>query len=262
MTTYRTKGIIIKKINFKEADKIVTILTRNLGKITAIAHGVRKSISKLAGHLELFMLSDLVLEEGKNLDTVTSAQNLQSFKNIRKDLRKASEAYYIGELVNKFLPEKYKDTRMFNLLVGTFTTLDDNRIDSETKILLIRLAFELKLLDLLGFAPQLIHCLHCGQKLKPERNYFSLIMGGILCFNCRVYDRQAQNILPETIKILRILLDQDFGFILRIKIDSNLLNETAQVVDNYVRFILEKNLKSADFVKHVQSLNNKEDKIT
>lgn len=256
--TYKTKGIIIKRINIGEADRIITFYTATMGKVRAKAVSVRKIESKLAGHLELFMLSDLIFARGRNLDTVTSAQTINSFSNIRKNLNKTSFAYFICELLEKLVPEELKDTRIFNLLTSTFEILNQPKLKQENYPMLL-LSFEIKLLDLLGFAPQMSRCLYCARGLDFAKDkslsfYFSAQLGGILCENCKSYDRLALAINLEEIKLVNLLRSPKVYNLENLEINPELTLSLSQKIDHFMHFIFEKNIRSAEFIKQVKKL--------
>ncbi|OGT92016.1 MAG: DNA repair protein RecO, partial [Gammaproteobacteria bacterium RIFOXYB2_FULL_38_6] len=170
----------------READRIITIFTSTLGKVRAVAKGVRKTTSKLGGHLEFFNVLELELAEGRNLATITAARTIFNFPNLRTDLNSTSLAYYLIELVDKLTPEEHRDTRIFNLLVATLKNLDGQRNKAILERLLLVQSFKIKLLGLLGFAPQLTKCVQCHRSLiAQEHYYFSNLLGGILCFQCK-----------------------------------------------------------------------------
>ncbi|MEW6407718.1 MAG: DNA repair protein RecO [Patescibacteria group bacterium] len=263
--TYKTKGIIIKRINIGEADKIITFYTATMGKIRARAQAVRRSESKLAGHLELFMLSDLIFAKGQNLDVVTSAQIINSFSSIRYDLYKTSFAYFIVELIEKLIPEELKDSRIFNLLTNTFQILDDKKLAMDQLPILL-LFFELKLLDLLGFAPQLLRCVHCakeyssseGAQRPNQKVLFSSLLGGILCENCKSFDRLAPSISNEEIKLVNRLRSHniDYGKFNNLKINFDIIRALSQKIDYFIRFIFGKNIKSSQLISQVARLGD------
>lgn len=116
MRTYKTEGIILKRSNFGEADRLLTVFTKHYGKIRCRAPGIRRTISRKAPHLELFNLSTLFLVQGKNLDIVTEAQTINSFNGFRKDLPKVGIAYYLCELVDGLCPERQENREVFELL--------------------------------------------------------------------------------------------------------------------------------------------------
>ena len=143
--TYKTEGIILKRTNYGEADRILTIFTKHYGKIRVMAKGVRKLSSRKAGSLELFNQSLLFLVKGKNMDLITEAGVVNLFKNWRKDLSKVALAYYFCELVDKLTPDNQPHPLVFELLRQAFLklgVLPGSRLVRE---------FEEKLLNELGF---------------------------------------------------------------------------------------------------------------
>lgn len=114
--TYKTEGIILKRINYGEADRILTIYTKHYGKIRALAKGVRRITSRRGGNVELFNQVTLFLHQGKNLDLLNEAQVVNSFKAWRRDLKKVAVAYYFAELVDKLTPEEQPNQAVFQLL--------------------------------------------------------------------------------------------------------------------------------------------------
>ena len=143
--TFKTEGIILKRSNYGEADKILTIYTKYHGKIRAIAKGVRKITSRKAGSLELFNHTVLFLVKGKNLDIITETQCINLFKPWRRNLNKVGLAYYFCELVDKLTPDNQPGQIVFDLLkeyLGMMNSLDN--------FSLVR-GFEEKLLHELGF---------------------------------------------------------------------------------------------------------------
>jgi len=142
---YKTEGIIIKRKNFGEADKILTIFTKHCGKIKVIAKGIRKITSKKAGTLELFNHCKLVLAKGKDLDIVTEAQVINSFSSWRKNLDKVGIAWYFCELVDKLTAESQANRNLFELLKNYLENIPQANTPQYIR------SFEEHLLDQLGF---------------------------------------------------------------------------------------------------------------
>lgn len=149
--TYKTEGIILKRTNFGEADRILTIFTKHYGKIRARAPGIRRTTSRKAAHLELFNHSLLFLVQGKSLDIVTEATTINNFSGVRKDLQKVSMAYYFCELGDSFCPERQENREVFNLLTQTLRDLELSHGDN---IFYLGENFANQLLQLLGFLPK------------------------------------------------------------------------------------------------------------
>ncbi|MFQ5342424.1 MAG: DNA repair protein RecO, partial [Anaerolineae bacterium] len=119
---YRTPAIVLKRQDFGEADRILTLFTPAHGKLRVIAKGVRKTTSRKSGHVELFTYSNLLIAKGRNLDIVTQAEMIRPFRGLRQELPRISYAYYIAELVEKFTKEDDENRPLFDLLLATLQT--------------------------------------------------------------------------------------------------------------------------------------------
>jgi len=144
-----TKAIVLKRINYKDADKIITLYTKEEGKLTALAKGIRKISSRKKSHLELFNIIDCYLVEGKNWYIITQAESIKSFKKIKDDLELTQMGYYALEIFEKLIQDGEPNEQLFNLLANTFIQLSEKR-----NINIIN-AFNLKLIKLIGFLPNL-----------------------------------------------------------------------------------------------------------
>ena len=236
---YQTEAIIIKKIKLGEADRILTLYTPHLGKIQAVAKGVRRPRSKMAGHLELLTHSLVSLARGRNLDTVTGSQTIDSFLPLKSDLKLTSYALYIVELVEQFTAEHDENQPLFTLLLGTM-----RRLSEETSHELTLRYFELSLLDLVGYRPQLRECVACHQSLPPETNYFSPRAGGVLCPNCQPSQTLIYPLTVDALKVLRWLQGCELSNASRLKITPALSRRLELVMRNYLRYLLERAVKS------------------
>lgn len=143
--TCKTEGIILKRINYGEADRILTIYTKHYGKIRALAKGVRRITSRKGGNVELFNQAVLFFNKGKNLDLLTEAQVINSFKSWRRDLKKVAVAYYFCELVDKLTPEEQPNQAVFQLLSRYLSKIGTASLPELTR------SFEKALLKELGF---------------------------------------------------------------------------------------------------------------
>ncbi|GAG98308.1 unnamed protein product, partial [marine sediment metagenome] len=153
---YQTEAIIIKKIKLGEADRILTLYTSHLGKIQAVAKGIRRPRSKLAGHLELLTHSQVSLARGRNLDTIIGSQTINSFLPLKSNLELTSYALYAIELVDQFTADHIENYPLFQLLLDTMHRLCEGG-DNE----LVLRYFELQLLNQVGYRPQLHQCVSC-----------------------------------------------------------------------------------------------------
>lgn len=144
MSSIAVEGIILKRTNFGEADRMLTVLTKNLGKISVIARGVRKITSRRAGNVELLNLVKIGLFKGKGY-TLTEAQSIKTFPRIKSNLAISTAGFHILELINKFLPENDPNPAAYALVKEI---LDE--FENSPRQIILR-AFEIKILKVTGF---------------------------------------------------------------------------------------------------------------
>jgi len=236
---YQTEAIIIKRIKLGEADRILTLYTPELGKLKAVAKGTRRTQSKLGGHVELLTHSHLMLARGRNLDIITQAQTINNFLPIKDDLERISRGLYVAELVDSFTGEHIEDHRLFDLVLETLKQLSQTN-DFE----FVLRYFELRLLDHLGYRPQLQQCTECNSPLRPETNFFSPNHGGVLCRDCGFQEPAACPLSLNALKVLRLWQDCDYATARRVKISPELASELEQVMREHIKYLLERQLKS------------------
>ena len=247
---YRTTGIIIKRHKFGEADRLLTIFTADCGKVRAIAKGAMRPRSKLGGNVELLTHSQLVLARGRNLDIVTQAQALDIFLPMRDSLELMSCGFYLAEMVDNFTEENVEDRDMFGLFLDTLRELSKTG-DGER---IVRY-FELRLLGHLGYSPQLHKCANCNKMLQPETNYYNPAQGGVLCRECGYPDMSASTISVNALKVLRLWQRSDVDTAGRVKLNAELTREIKGILRYNVRYVLEKQLKSIEWMDRLANGN-------
>jgi DNA repair protein RecO (recombination protein O) len=235
---YQTEAVIIKKTRLGEADSILTLYTPHLGKIQGFAKSLRKPKSKMAGHLELLTHSLVSLARGRNIDTITGSQTINSFLPLKTDLDLTSYALYATELINQFAADNEEDYPLFQLLVETLQSLCQGG-DND----LIMRYFELHLLDMVGYRPQLQHCVACKAALKEAANLFSPGAGGMLCPGCR-QSQPAYPLSEKARKVLLLLQNSDYSTLGGLEIDRELSHKLEMVMRSYLSYLLERELKS------------------
>jgi DNA repair protein RecO (recombination protein O) len=243
---YRTEAVIIRRGDLGEADRLLTLITP-MGKRRVVAKGARKTTSRLAGHIELFTHTALLLAVGRNLDIVTQSAILHSYEQLRGDLKRIGAAYYAAELIDRLLEEEDENRPAFELLVATLGALDTTRnIDLALRF------YELRLLGFLGYRPQLYHCPVCQELLTEEANRFSAVGGGVLCPRCAPTDRAAVPITLSAFKLLRFLQAQPLEPVERMSISDPTRAEVEKLLRAYIRRILERDLKSIAFLEEIK----------
>ena len=236
---YQTEAIIIKKIKLGEADRILSLYTPHLGKMRAVAKGVRRPRSKMAGHLELLTHSQVSLARGRNLDTITGSQTINSFLPLKSDLQLTSQALYAVELIDQFTADNVENYPLFQLLLETM----HNLCQGNNNELILRY-FELHLLNLVGYRPQLQQCVSCRSLLKAITNSFSPSAGGVLCPSCRQSQILTYPLSVNALKVLRFLQSSDYDTSSQLKINLELSQELEGVMRNYLKYLLEREVKS------------------
>jgi DNA repair protein RecO (recombination protein O) len=237
---YQMEAVVIKKTKLGEADTILTFMTPYLGKTQGFGKSLRKTTSKMAGHLELLTHSTVAFARGHNIDTITGAQTIHAFLPIKSDLWLTACGVYVAELVNHFASEHQENESLFNLLVDTLIRLNDG----EDPAFALRY-FELHLLDTAGYRPQLRECVVCHAPLEPQVNFFSPPAGGLFCPSCR--DRQGfgQEVSLNAQKVLRYLQGKAYAAAARIRMEDALGREIEALLAQLLRYHLEREVKSA-----------------
>jgi DNA repair protein RecO (recombination protein O) len=241
---YQTEAVIIKKTRLGEADSILTMYTPDMGKIQGFAKSLRRPRSKMAGHLELLTHSKVSLARGRNLDTITGSQTISGFLPLKNDLWLASYGLYVIELVNQFTAEHDNNPSLFQLLLDTLHNLCREEIDKES----VLCYFELHLLGEVGYRPQLQRCVVCKSPLQPVTNYFSPAAGGVLCPDCGMQQSLSQPLSVNALKALRFLQENNYETANRLKIDRELSSELQTVMRSHIKYLLERDVKSVDWL--------------
>ncbi|PJB99584.1 MAG: DNA repair protein RecO [Candidatus Nealsonbacteria bacterium CG_4_9_14_0_8_um_filter_35_12] len=239
---YRTQGFILKKKDLGEADRIFTIFTRDFGKLEILAKAIRKIGSKLRGGIELFYLSDIEFIQGKTHKTLTDTILIESFLNLRKDLKRLKIAFDISEMIDSLIRGEERDEKIWKLLLETFERL--NKIYLSIKeCWLIYYYFLWNFLSILGYKPQLNFCSICQKKLVPQDLYFSFQEGGVICANCSKKLKEKKKISPEAVKILRLVFGKDFDFLKKLKVEKEQQKEIKEISESYLSHIKESQAK-------------------
>jgi len=240
---YKTPAIVLRQRRLGDTDKILTLYTANLGKIDAVAKGVRKAKSRLAGHVEPLAQATFLLAKGRNLDIVTQVETIEAFQPLRDDLERMSRALYACELLDRFTEPHAENFGLYRLLLDTLRRLA-TRDDLDTPVRF----YEMSLLDAMGYRPELEECVVCRSRLQPVVNYWSAGAGGAICANCRSEHVALRPLSANALKLLRLLLHGGFNDVARVSIDAALGGELERTMREYVRWVLEREVRSAAFI--------------
>ncbi len=241
---YRTEGIVIRRTDSGEADRVLTLYTPQRGKFRAIVRGVRRPGSRMAGHVELLTYSSFLLARGRNLDIITQAQTLAAFPNLRTDLEKIGWGCYAAELLDRLAPEGAENYPAFQLFLEALTYLDQGENAEMTAR-----SFELHLLGYMGYRPQLFRCVACNSPTEAQSLSFSAALGGVLCPRCREQDRQARPMSPEALKTLRYLQGNGLAEAGRLHLSENTRGEVEELLYYDLRTIMEREVNAVEFLE-------------
>lgn len=243
--TYRTEGVVIRQMPLGEADRILTLCSPDMGKVRAVAKGVRRTKSRLGGHLELLNRASVSVAIGRNLDTISEAYAISTFGAVRSDLHRVSRGLYIAELVDCFSFEGNGNQAMYSLLLGTM-----HRLERGVNLDMLVRWFEMRLLECSGYMPELVLCVECRERLEPADHIFACESGGALCPNCRVSSEGALLPLPvNCMKTLRFVQrEATFDRVETLRVSPRILKDMERLMRTYIRHIVEREVRSAEFV--------------
>ena len=245
---YSTEGVVLRHSNLGEADRIVTMLTPGRGILRAVAKGARKPGSKVGGQLDLLRHVSISARTGRTLDSISQAETVNSFSALRTSLGGLSRGLYVCELTEKFAVEDAPAAGVFRMLVDGLDHLQTTRSPE----LFIRW-YEMRLLHLNGFQPEIQRCVDCGGPLEQEAQVFSTERGGIVCPKCRPGGTDA--LLPASvsaIKLLRYLRRAAWGDLDRLQVKDDEQHQVERILREHVRFATDRPIRSAVFMDEVR----------
>lgn len=239
---YRVRAVVIRQRDLAEADRIVALYTGERGKLSAVAKGVKRPRSKLAGGLQLFAHVEVLLAAGRTLELVSQARPVDTFYQLRTDLRRYAHAGYAVELLDVLTEEQAADPELFDLLVTVLKGLNEGG-DPPT---LVR-GFELKLLTRLGYGPELETCVSCATEVEGGSIGFATAEGGVLCARC-LRTTGVGGISVNALRALRDLVRMPLPELPRRKLSRAASEELARVMRAFVDYQLPRPLRSAAFL--------------
>ena len=244
---YKTEAIILRQRRLGEADRIVTLYSPNQGKLDAKAKGVRKTTSRMAGHLQPLTRCTLQLVQGRTMEVVAGCQAIEAFPAFRDDLQRLSRGLYAAELMDRILPERVEDPATYQLLLDTLRWLAlVANVDSALRY------FEMQLLGQAGFSPELGQCLSCASPLQPVANHFSPGAGGVLCPRCGGGNLDARPLSVNALKVLRLLQRGSWDDMAKLGLSADLREEVERHLRAYIVYVLERDVNAAAFIERLR----------
>jgi len=237
----------LRRLDLGEADRILTLYTLHHGKLKAIAKGARKPLSRKAGHLELFVRAELQIARGHDLDVISQAEMIEAYAALREDLKRMAYAAYFVELVDSFTGERDENRLLYHLLADGLGWLCES-----THLPRTALYYELHLLALSGYSPQLDVCVGCGQPLQPEAQFYSPVEGGVLCPACGEGRPGVRALSLAALKVLRHMQRSPYSAIDDLKLRPLTLRETERLLGDTIAYHLEYRPRSLAFLQRLR----------
>lgn len=239
---------MLQGIDFKEADRILTIYCREHGKLSVIAKAIRKPTSRLGFSLDQLSHVRLTLAHGRTLDTVTNAELIDGHLELSGNIKAFAYASHLAELVNRLTQERQENRLVFEILSGGIRAIADG-----LEPFAVARYCELSLFSILGFRIELYQCINCGRTLEAGTNAFSTRLGGFLCRECLDEDRGAVPMSVNAQKYLRLLDRGGLDHTINRTIPVELQRELEAAMLGYARFHAERDLTSLAVLRSLQS---------
>jgi len=254
--TFRTQSIVLKKEPWRDYDRLYTLYTREAGKLQVIAKGSRRFESRMAAHLEPFLITDVMIARGRQIDRLAGSEQALNFRTLETSLEKIALLNYCFEVLDRLTSYGQPDIRIFNLAKDLLEILEANHLYSERSLLLARI-FCIKLLTILGYEPELYKCLECKNETNGEGAYFNPSRGGIICQRCsaklgnQIFGQMALG--QPVFKTLRDLHERSFIQFFESYILPEAIKPLDMVIDEFLKYHLDGELQSEKYFYQVFS---------
>ena len=244
---YQIEGIVVRHAAIGERDKIVTLLTPDRGKVSAVAKSARRPGSSLGPCLETLSHGRYHCVTRRSTDLIVQAESLTSFPSLMSDLWRTSCGLYIAELIDASTVEGAPGRALFGLMLSVLKEIDLVGCDDT-----VLRYFELRLLESLGFCPSLKRCVRCGKAPQPVDNGLSSSLGGVVCCECLSECPDARLLSVDALKVLRFWLGCDLATARRVKVSDALAIELDEQLHRFVMHVLQRELKSRSWLARLR----------
>jgi DNA repair protein RecO (recombination protein O) len=244
-----TQALVLRETNYKEADKILTLLTADGGKRTVKARGCRRKGSRLAASAQLLVWSEVTLFEYRDHYQLSEAATLEEFRGLRRDLDKLALASYFAEVTEAVAQEGLPQPELLSLLLNSLYALD--RLDRPLP--LVKAAFELRLCCESGYEPLVDACAVCGSP-QPEEPRLNLSAGVLHCAPCRngAGEGISMPLSPPALAALRYIVLGDPKRLFSFHLSPPALKQLGEVSEAFLLTQLERGFRTLDFYKSLQ----------
>lgn len=248
MSTVKTKGLILKQSDFGEANRILTIFTREYGIIKAVCYGAKSIRNKNSASTQVMTYADLVLANtNKDLMSIQNAEIIESFFGVKEDIVKLSLCVYFADLVYSLINTNSRDDDMLSLILNCVYALSYKENDTEK----VRAVFELRAMSLGGYMPNIQSCVKCNS--TESITHFSSSNGGIVCEGCK--GKSDIPIDANVYHTLSYILSSDVKKMLSFNITDDVMKRVSNIAQSYVGVFSDKQFKSLSYYKQMLNIN-------
>lgn len=235
---YKYQAIVLGKYDIAETDRIYVLYTREAGKLRLVAHGVRKPQAKLAGNLETLTHSEIFVVRARGKGKIVGVIPLDFFAEIKNRIYATEKIFWIFGIFDRLVTQEEKDEKIFDLLLGYLRAVDEIVGENETKVDIFTYGFIFKLLHSLGYGLEMSTCVSCGRRLCCGENFFDSERGGVVCPLCVKGNGRRIRITDETIKFIRLFLENKIENLGKIRAEEKNLSNLKLVSAEAVRWIV------------------------
>jgi len=249
MPQYKNPAVVLYSLDFAEWDKLVTFFTRDFGKLKGIAKGAKRSVKRFGSGLEplTYITLSFVEKERSSLVRLDHCEIIEPYTRIHDDVLRVGYASYLGELINEMVAEREANKGLFKLFISFLYLLNKPSFREE----FIRI-FELRLLALAGYQPELRRCVICRREVKGEREHrFNLNRGGLVCSDCFKGSGDYPSLSEGTIKMLQRAQTIELEKVTRLFFSPQAREESRRILTRFIEYHLEKPLKSLQVLEHL-----------
>lgn len=238
----KTDGLVVRQVNYKDNDQILTVLTKEHGLMTLKARGVRSRSSRLKGACQLLAYSEFTVFENRGFHTIDEANAIQMFPELRTDIELLSLASYFAQVAEVLSQEDMPNPELLSLTLNALYALCRRLCTPE----LVKAAFELRAACLGGYTPELSGCAVCGD---PEPDRFD-VRGGILCCaSCSAGEGLRLPVSPGSLAAMRYLVSCDAKRLFSFRLEGHAVKELCDLAETYLQTQLERGFYTLDFYK-------------
>lgn len=259
MRTFNTTGVVLKRSDFFENDRLFVIYTRDYGKIEVVAKGTKKILSKLNPHLEPLTHLKIMVAKGRGFDKLANATTIDSFSNLKysDNLHLTALMHYALEITDRLLLTDYRDANVYENLVAWLNWISSTPIEtsSDDKSLMAN-AYILKLLSFLGFQPELRRCVECARGLIFPKITYDFMKGGVICEHCKQITLISEHydISDSVIKMVNIVTGEGYSVLDNYRFNSVDVKDFNNIVYKLALYQIDKPLLSTELLKFVQKM--------